>query len=112
MHWSLKGSARSAMCAALAAAAVAASGEAARAEVQASGDPALYWNQVLATGITGPPVIQSRGYAMVSAAIHDSVNATMGFPDYSFIKGVARSEERRVGKECLAVCRSRWSPYH
>ena len=25
---------------------------------------------------------------------------------------VARSEERRVGKECLAVCRSRWSPYH
>ena len=24
----------------------------------------------------------------------------------------ARSEERRVGKECLARCRSRWSPYH
>ena len=24
----------------------------------------------------------------------------------------SRSEERRVGKECLAVCRSRWSPYH
>jgi hypothetical protein len=23
-----------------------------------------------------------------------------------------RSEERRVGKECLLVCRSRWSPYH
>ena len=23
-----------------------------------------------------------------------------------------RSEERRVGKECLDVCRSRWSPYH
>ena len=23
-----------------------------------------------------------------------------------------RSEERRVGKECLNVCRSRWSPYH
>ena len=22
------------------------------------------------------------------------------------------SEERRVGKECSAVCRSRWSPYH
>ena len=25
---------------------------------------------------------------------------------------VRRSEERRVGKECSAVCRSRWSPYH
>ena len=24
----------------------------------------------------------------------------------------ARSEERRVGKECRLLCRSRWSPYH
>ena len=23
-----------------------------------------------------------------------------------------RSEERRVGKECVSLCRSRWSPYH
>ena len=23
-----------------------------------------------------------------------------------------RSEERRVGKECSLLCRSRWSPYH
>ena len=26
--------------------------------------------------------------------------------------GAVRSEERRVGKECYALCRSRWSPYH
>ena len=26
--------------------------------------------------------------------------------------GAVRSEERRVGKECRALCRSRWSPYH
>src|SRR3546814_14004991 len=25
---------------------------------------------------------------------------------------VERSEERRVGKECVSTCRSRWSPYH
>ena len=25
---------------------------------------------------------------------------------------VIRSEERRVGKECVTTCRSRWSPYH
>src|SRR3546814_1513240 len=25
---------------------------------------------------------------------------------------VIRSEERRVGKECVSTCRSRWSPYH
>ena len=31
-----------------------------------------------------------------------------------FIPGIliARSEERRVGKECVQPCRSRWSPYH
>ena len=27
-------------------------------------------------------------------------------------ESAARSEERRVGKECLRLCRSRWSPYH
>src|SRR3546814_11541932 len=26
--------------------------------------------------------------------------------------GANRSEERRVGKECVSTCRSRWSPYH
>src|SRR3546814_14542399 len=29
------------------------------------------------------------------------------------VSGVTlRSEERRVGKECVSTCRSRWSPYH
>src|SRR3546814_11906793 len=28
------------------------------------------------------------------------------------IAGAKRSEERRVGKECVSTCRSRWSPYH
>src|SRR3546814_10902974 len=27
-------------------------------------------------------------------------------------EGEQRSEERRVGKECVSTCRSRWSPYH
>src|SRR3546814_13820616 len=27
-------------------------------------------------------------------------------------RGERRSEERRVGKECVSTCRSRWSPYH
>src|SRR3546814_1887367 len=33
-----------------------------------------------------------------AALIHDGANE--------------RSEERRVGKECVSTCRSRWSPYH
>src|SRR3546814_13030312 len=43
------------------------------------------------------------------------------YPDASFRDVVrpnadtlysTRSEERRVGKECVSTCRSRWSPYH
>src|SRR3546814_2154243 len=30
----------------------------------------------------------------------------------AFVTIIARSEERRVGKECVSTCRSRWSPYH
>src|SRR3546814_19994321 len=29
-----------------------------------------------------------------------------------YISTQLRSEERRVGKECVSTCRSRWSPYH
>ena len=37
-------------------------------------------------------------------------------PDTPFLEiaplAALRSEERRVGKECIPPCRSRWSPYH
>src|SRR3546814_12485359 len=32
--------------------------------------------------------------------------------EWDYYKVVKRSEERRVGKECVSTCRSRWSPYH
>ena len=39
-----------------------------------------------------------------------------GEEEHSDVAGTSgwrwRSEERRVGKECTATCRSRWSPYH
>src|SRR3546814_20054437 len=31
---------------------------------------------------------------------------------FPFVFITIRSEERRVGKECVSTCRSRWSPYH
>src|SRR3546814_14969965 len=46
-----------------------------------------------------------------AAAIHGNksqaarTRALAGFKD-------GRSEERRVGKECVSTCRSRWAPYH
>src|SRR3546814_14082868 len=39
-----------------------------------------------------------------------NVAAITGFLDRYYVIG--RSEERRVGKECVSTCRSRWSPYH
>src|SRR3546814_4263399 len=32
--------------------------------------------------------------------------------DGGVCEACGRSEERRVGKECVSTCRSRWSPYH
>src|SRR3546814_3211758 len=38
-------------------------------------------------------------------------DATGGYP-FKLKAQRRRSEERRVGKECVSTCRSRWSPYH
>src|SRR3546814_11420943 len=45
------------------------------------------------------------------------LRGTSGFVPWSQIPVMlavvaGRSEERRVGKECVSTCRSRWSPYH
>ena len=39
-----------------------------------------------------------------------SFNGT--FNKVAYVTSLNRSEERRVGKECIPPCRSRWSPYH
>src|SRR3546814_12585930 len=44
------------------------------------------------------------------AATHTSRYDAQIFPDTPVES--RRSEERRVGKECVSTCRSRWSPYH
>src|SRR3546814_18643506 len=44
---------------------------------------------------------------MVGSAAPLSKTRLIGFD-----MGGTRSEERRVGKECVSTCRSRWSPYH
>src|SRR3546814_7992387 len=52
-----------------------------------------------------------------SARAFDTVIARLGYPpdDQHYFSGFVlngRSEERRVGKECVSTCRSRWSPYY
>src|SRR3546814_13761730 len=39
-------------------------------------------------------------------------DSTVGSCDDVVVTQGTRSEERRVGKECVSTCRSRWSPYH
>src|SRR3546814_19954817 len=67
-------------------------------------------NGVAAEGHVMDPMLtlrQGRSHvlAMTNAtAWHHPVH----LPGHSF----RRSEERRVGQECVSTCRSRWSPYH
>src|SRR3546814_14525114 len=51
--------------------------------------------------LTGMPTVAEH---------HDLVRLAAGLQQAAFIG--MRSEERRVGKECVSTCRSRWSPYH
>src|SRR3546814_11541043 len=45
--------------------------------------------------------------------VYSLVGLPLRVPETAFvILPVERSEERRVGTECVSTCRSRWSPYH
>src|SRR3546814_13513924 len=46
------------------------------------------------------------------AQVREIAEAKMKDLNANDIDAAARSEERRVGKECVSTCRSRWSPYH
>src|SRR3546814_2204200 len=46
-------------------------------------------------------------YCILSNPLRPRWNVTR-----SLLRAPVRSEERRVGKECVSTCRSRWSPYH
>src|SRR3546814_10347002 len=48
------------------------------------------------------------GWSTFGVSDVDSSASSLGVK----ITGLPRSEERRVGKECVSTCRSRWSPYH
>src|SRR3546814_20737808 len=53
-----------------------------------------------------------------SALLEHDALGRLGLDDAATAVSIAvavnhdRSEERRVGKECVSTCRSRWSPYH
>ena len=57
----------------------------------------------------------SNGYPAALIELHD-YDSGFGLETtedvFTLLDQLDRSEERRVGKECQSVCRSRWSPYH
>src|SRR3546814_20236296 len=55
----------------------------------------------------GPEVLEAAG---IAAAVGARSTIRLPRPDYQADAVPARSEERRVGKECVSTCRSRWSP--
>ena len=61
-------------------------------------------------------VEMERQRILKNLALHqiEMVRGQASFEDAHTVgpAAAARSEERRVGKECSELCRSRWSPYH
>src|SRR3546814_7828727 len=75
--------------------------------------------QTCALPICLPQPVGIAGCCAVLIAQGGKMVATLG-ADLTTLGGIAlpergnfvRSEERRVGQECVSTCRSRWSPYH
>src|SRR3546814_16019350 len=57
------------------------------------------------TNVVYQPMFDTPGYNGINPY-------ALGFGMMTDIERICRSEERRVGKECVSTCRSRWSPYH
>src|SRR3546814_17025140 len=66
----------------------------------------------------GLPVISCNAWGMAYGALAMLALALAGGaplafdPAMPYVVSLIRSEERRVGKECVSTWRSRWSPYH
>src|SRR3546814_20649533 len=56
------------------------------------------------------PILRNGDRLIVSKYPYGWSYSSVSFHLASKVEG--RSEERRVGKECVSTCRSRWSPYH
>src|SRR3546814_17026353 len=96
---------------------------------QGAVDPVIGQQITLADGVPGLPAgtytLMPSTYALLPGAFRvelgGSTGQGVGFSSHALRNGswsaaaklsvANRSEERRVGKECVSTCRSRWSPY-
>src|SRR3546814_3613779 len=75
----------------------------------------ICWPVICCTGKAGS--LTTVAWATLSAAAYTGIKLITLFIRKILERGkfgftTMRSEERRVGKECVSTCRSRWSPYH
>src|SRR3546814_14502600 len=61
--------------------------------------------EIVSVGVARLAVLASAVPCVADALAGVDARVRFGFGDL-------RSEERRVGKECVSTCRSGWSPYH
>src|SRR3546814_9182360 len=69
----------------------------------------------ISAGRAGPPGEQQGDYCrgpLTSGEERDFAQMPSTLPVADGRGALLRSEERRVGKECVSTCRSRWSPSH
>src|SRR3546814_16585006 len=65
--------------------------------------------------LKGFPGERLRDYQGSFNTYKEYTNYWLEFPNFAIeplVSGHYRSAERRVGKDCVSTCRSRWSPYH
>src|SRR3546814_5245357 len=68
--------------------------------------------QIAQTMVADPHIVNDR-LVMERAAFWTGQTHFDGFVrEYKLLFRLERSEERRVGKECVSTCRSGWAPYH
>src|SRR3546814_10501964 len=64
------------------------------------------------SGVELRPRAQAEEGRLLVGLAHRQRGVAAGFGEGVAAGVDMRSEERRVGKECVSTCRSRWSPYH
>src|SRR3546814_11343613 len=57
-------------------------------------------------------VDERQWYLGTADAVTQNIDIIEGYKAKYIVILAGRSEERRVGKECVSTCRSRWWPYH
>src|SRR3546814_4479463 len=57
------------------------------------------------------PLVATNPANFAEPHMHGAHDAMLCIANSTHIEAQDRSEERRVGKECVSTCRSRWSPY-